>query len=159
MRREDRKISDYDEMLQIVDSCDVCRIALPDDGAPYIVPVNFGWEDANGTLMLYFHGADTGRKLDLIEKNPGLSGFEMDCAHRLRQAEEACKYTYFYKSVIGEGTIEYLDDTAEKKYGLRQILRHYAGEEDADALPMQDAMLEKTAVLRMRVIKWSAKSH
>ena len=159
MRRKDREISDYDEMLQIADACDVCRIALQDDGAPYIVPLNFGWEDDHGTLILYFHGADTGRKLDLIELNDGLAGFETDCAHRLSEADTACDFSYYYSSIIGEGRIEILEEYDEKVHGLRQILRHYVKDNDVDAFPMKEEIIAQTCVLRMRVTKWSAKSH
>ena len=42
MRRKDREITDFNEMLEIMKKCDVCRIALNDEEFPYIVPLNFG---------------------------------------------------------------------------------------------------------------------
>lgn len=45
MRRKDREITDFHELIEIMKKCDVCRIALKDeDGYPYIVPLNFGLE-------------------------------------------------------------------------------------------------------------------
>ena len=40
MRRKDREITDFDEIMKIIDKCDTCRLALFDDEFPYIVPLN-----------------------------------------------------------------------------------------------------------------------
>ena len=42
MRRKDREITDFDEMMKIIAKCDTCRLALFDDEFPYIIPLNFG---------------------------------------------------------------------------------------------------------------------
>ena len=61
MIRSDREITDRQEMLDIMGRCDVCRLALNgSDGYPYLLPLNFGMEEADGTLYLYFHGAAEG---------------------------------------------------------------------------------------------------
>ena len=44
MRRKDREITDFDEIVSIIKRCDVCRLALNDEEFPYIVPLNFGLE-------------------------------------------------------------------------------------------------------------------
>ena len=69
MRRKDREITDFDEMMKIIAKCDTCRLALFDDEFPYIVPLNFGTNVEEGQLYLYFHSAKEGTKLDLIRKN------------------------------------------------------------------------------------------
>lgn len=55
MRRKDREISDFDEIIEVIKKCDVCRIALNDDGFPYVVPLNFGLDVQDGNVFLYFH--------------------------------------------------------------------------------------------------------
>ena len=42
MRRKDREITDFDEMMKIIAKCDTCRVAMFDETFPYIVPLNFG---------------------------------------------------------------------------------------------------------------------
>ena len=73
MRRADREITDFDELIAVMRGCDVCRLALHDEPYPYILPLNFGLEADGGTVRLYFHGADTGTKYDLIARNPNAS--------------------------------------------------------------------------------------
>ena len=42
MRRSDREVKDFDGIIRIMEKCDVCRIALNNNGYPYILPLNFG---------------------------------------------------------------------------------------------------------------------
>ena len=58
MRRNDREITEFSEMTDVMKRCDVCRLALNDeDGYPYLLPLNFGMEETDGRVTLYFHGA------------------------------------------------------------------------------------------------------
>ena len=63
MRRNDREITEFSEMTDVMKRCDVCRLALNDeDGYPYLLPLNFGMEETDGRVTLYFHGAKEGKK-------------------------------------------------------------------------------------------------
>ena len=42
MRRKDREVKGFEDIIKIMEKCDVCRIALNNDGYPYILPLNFG---------------------------------------------------------------------------------------------------------------------
>ena len=55
MRRKDREITDICAILELVSECKVCRLAMTDGGVPYIVPLNYGYEYADGALTFYFH--------------------------------------------------------------------------------------------------------
>lgn len=67
-RRSDREVTDANEILGIIDKCDVVCIAINDNTYPYIIPVNFGYEFNNGKLTLFFHSSTDGRKHKIIEK-------------------------------------------------------------------------------------------
>ena len=83
----------------IRDRCKVCRIALRDEQGLYIVPLNFGYQYENGCLTLYFHSAKSGRKINALEKNSAVA-FEMDCGHRLMEADEPCRYSFSFEMCI-----------------------------------------------------------
>ena len=70
MRRKDREITHIHAILDLVSECRVCRLAMTDGGVPYIVPLNYGYEYADGALTFYFHSAKEGRKLEILKKNP-----------------------------------------------------------------------------------------
>jgi hypothetical protein len=61
------------EMTEVLISAEVGRIALSDSSKPYIVPLNFLYQ--NGKIA--FHCAFDGKKLDIISKNPNCC-FEVD---------------------------------------------------------------------------------
>ena len=121
MRRSDREITDFQELITVMRGCDVCRLALHDEPYPYILPLNFGLEVDGETVRLYFHGANTGTKYDLIAKNPNVA-FEMDRGHALILDDEHGNCTMTYESVIGQGRISVVPD-ADKERALRVLMR------------------------------------
>ena len=129
MRQKNREITELNEIVEVMRSCDVCRLALNDDGYPYIVPLNFGLEVIDGTIKLYFHSALEGYKLDLIKKDNRAS-FEMDCKHQLQYFEEKGYCTMAYESVVGRGRIRILDEK-EKMDALKKIMSQYHKDKEA----------------------------
>lgn len=44
MRRRDREIKEFDEIVKIIKKCDSLVLGLNDEGYPYLVPLNFGMD-------------------------------------------------------------------------------------------------------------------
>lgn len=151
MRRSDREIKDFDEIIEVMKLCNVCRIALNADGYPYIVPLNFGMTVENGVVTLYFHSALEGTKLDLIRKD-NRAAFEMDCEHKLVLDEENGNCTMNYKSVIGQGSIEFVPDD-EKLNALKILMAHYRRED----FPFNEKVIPRTAVFKLTVSEMTGK--
>lgn len=153
MRRSDREVKDFDDIVRIMEKCDVCRIALNHDGYPYILPLNFGMKIENNVVELYFHGATEGTKYDLIQADNRAS-FEMDCAHRLvtEIKGESCTCTMEYESVIGQGHIEILSE--EEKYdALCVLMQHYHQEN----LVFNKSVMPRTTVFKLVVENMTGK--
>ncbi|MDE7354396.1 MAG: pyridoxamine 5'-phosphate oxidase family protein [Acetatifactor sp.] len=155
MRRAEREVTELDQMLEIMERCDCCRLGLGDGDSVYIVPLNFGWREAEGKVTLFFHGAEDGKKMELLNALPR-AGFEMDTAHELVKHTSACGYTFRYQSIIGRGRVTLVEDSAEKLSGLQCILAHYGGGEKQD---FAEEMVKRTAVIKLEVEEWSCKSH
>lgn len=127
MRKKDREIKEFDQIIEVMQKCDVCRLAFHDGDYPYILPMNFGMHRDVESVTLYFHGALEGKKQDLIRRNPKV-GFEMDCGHRLITGSTASSYTMEYESVVGYGTITEVPE--EEKYeALCILMEHYKADE------------------------------
>lgn len=109
LRRKDREVKDYQEIIKIIDACDCCRLGFVDDKEAYIVPLNFGYEIIGSNLTLFFHSAKEGRKIDLVNKQKSVA-FELDCSHKLVEGKEACDYTFLYQSVMGKGKLEIVSE-------------------------------------------------
>lgn len=151
MRRKDREITEWKDIIHIMEKCDVCRLALNDEGYPYILPLNYGMEVVNDEITLYFHGALEGKKYELMEKDNRAS-FEMDCSHRLVMDKGSGSCTMEYESVIGRGIMEIVPE--EEKYdALCVLMRHYHQEE----FPFNRAVMPQTTVFKLTVEKAAGK--
>jgi nitroimidazol reductase NimA-like FMN-containing flavoprotein (pyridoxamine 5'-phosphate oxidase superfamily) len=128
MRRKDKEIINVEDKMKIIDQCKVCRLGLSENDKPYVIPLNYGYSFENNILTLFFHGAKEGRKVDII-KNNNQACFEIDCDNKLIEGENACKYGYAFKSVIGFGKIIILENKEEKNNGLNKIIKHQTGKE------------------------------
>lgn len=154
MRRSDREIKDNMVIYQIIKECDCCRLGLFDDGHVYIVPLNFGEVIEDDSITLYFHSAKEGRKIDLMRKNPKV-GFEMDTNYHIKEADVAWEYTARYQSVIGEGTVEFVDDYNEKITGLNSIMKHSTGK----TWEYNEAMVNEVCIFKLNVELISGKQN
>lgn len=169
MRKKSREVTSFKAMTEIMEKCDVCRLALNDSEVPYILPLNFtmsvGDPDADSnvaedglptTLTLYFHGASEGRKYELIALNPECS-FEMDCEHEIVSDRDALYCTYQYSSVIGRGKISIVSD--EEKVAVLQELnnRYHPGMEGG--FPVNMPSVPHVTVMKLEVSNMTAKSN
>jgi len=128
MRRKDKEIIDINEKLEIITKCKVCRLGLSENNYPYIVPLNYGFSYDDGKLVLYFHCATEGKKIDIIKKNNNAC-FEIDCDTKLIEGENPCNYGYEFRSIIGFGKISILDTKAEKIDGLNYLMKQQTGKD------------------------------
>ena len=155
MRRKDRKVTDMTKIKMILDRCQYMRLGFNDDGEVYIVPVNFGYTYENERIFIYFHGAQEGRKVELMKKNPYV-GFEMDTSYRLVEADVACEYTAYFQSIIGNGNITILTDIEEKRKGLQIVMGHNSGKNDWE---YPENMLKAVGVFKLEVTALTCKEH
>lgn len=125
MRRSDREITDMDRIMEIVRRQSVCCVAFQDTPCPYLIPMNYGAVLENGRLVLYFHGAAAGTKLDRIKADPHVSFTIVGGSRVLLNAEEACKSTAGFDSVCGTGAAEMVP-AEEKRKGLAVLMNHAA---------------------------------
>lgn len=139
MRRKDRQITDIYQIEAIIKKVDVCRIGFAENNIPYIVAMNFGYIRGNPS-RLYFHCANTGRKIDLIKKNNTVC-FQMDTDHVLVPGDRACDHTMTFQSIVGYGQINIL-------------MEQYTGKAK---WVYEESMLKRTTVLRLDIEKMTAK--
>ncbi len=151
MRRSKQEITDKTEIEEIIRNAVTARLGLNRDGAPYIVPMNFGYED--GTF--FFHCAAEGLKLELLKKDPRVC-VEIDEASGLikNSADKPCDWGISYRSVIATGTAKVLDEADAKKHGLQIILRQF----EKGAIPeMSESSIAATVVFAVRAETLTAK--
>lgn len=148
MRRKDREITDIKEIEAIIRRAGVCRLAMVDDGRPYLVPLCFGYQDRT----LYFHSAMKGKKLDLLKKN-GQVCFEMEGECELVEGERACDWGMKYESVVGFGRAVFMDDPESKLKALALIMAGYSDR----LFEFSDSEIKNTCVFRVDISEMRGK--
>ncbi len=127
----------------------MCHLAVCDEGQPYVIPLNFGYDGR----YLYFHSATAGKKLDILKRNNRV-GFEFDILHEIARADSLCQWGARYESVIGSGLAEFIDSHQEKASALGWIIRQYGGEPGE----FTERELDSVTVVRISVSSISGKT-
>lgn len=120
MRKAQREITDFDALLNVLDKCQTIRLGLHDEDFPYVVPLSFGWEQKDGKVIIYFHCAKDGKKVDLIAKN-GKVCVEADILNGYKKTERGV--TADYESVIAYGHAQEVFSD-EAVHGIKLLLEH-----------------------------------
>lgn len=157
MRRQDREITGFDNIVKIMKACKVCHVAFFDNEYPYVVPMTFGMEiTASHNVNIYFHGAKEGKKHELLKKNSKVS-FVMEDTHGIVTGPQvgACECTMEFECVMGTGIMEYVSEE-EKLAALQTMLAQYDVTEGQN-YHFHHEVMPRIHVLRLRVNSLSAK--
>lgn len=144
MRRSQNEVRDPKKILEIINQCDVVRVGMSVDNVPYIVPLNFGFKDNT----FYFHGAQEGRKMEMIKANPNVC-FELDTNHKLiAESERACDWTMTYSSIIGDGIMTIVTEPEDKIEALNILMSQYGGKEAYD---YSEKMINRIGIMKLEI--------
>ncbi len=150
--RREREVTDPEEIKKILDTSIILHLGLVDDGMPYIVPMNYGYEMVDGELVIYVHGAKKGYKLDVIRKNP-VCCFEMECGVQPFEGKAACQYGTVYESLMGRGKVEILEDPEYKIHAMTVLMKTQTGKD----FEFNEKLVSIVSVMRIRASEYTAK--
>ena len=143
MRKSQREITDFKEIIDLIQNLDTIRIGINDQKYPYVVPVSFGYDIKDDVLTFYFHGAKFGKKAELIAENPYVC-IEGDICYRFKDTDTSV--TCLYESIIAFGKCEIISGS-ESLYALKCILKHCGYSEDK----INESHVPVTAVYKVTV--------
>lgn len=115
MRRVDKKLSD-EKARQIIKKAKYGVLSLCDDNMPYGVPLSHAI-DGN---IIYFHCANEGLKLDIINKNPKGHFVFVSNAKNLNE-----KATVSYNSTMVYGSLRIIAEPLERAKAYKAIVSQY----------------------------------
>ena len=150
MRRIDKQITDDSIIESIIQKALVCRIALSDGLIPYIVPLCFGYQNKE----LYFHSTKTGKKIEIIKRNPNVC-FEFDVNTGIVKADNPCKWSLKYQSVVGYGKASFVENKDEKITAFNIIMRQYS--DSNRQYNISEKELEKTTIIKIKIENMAGK--
>jgi nitroimidazol reductase NimA-like FMN-containing flavoprotein (pyridoxamine 5'-phosphate oxidase superfamily) len=152
MRRKEREVTDIAEIERIVRSGTVLYLGLCDEGSPYVVPLNYGYDRG----IFYMHCAREGRKLDILRANDRASAVVVP-EHSLVRGTNACSFSMNYRSVMVSGRVREVADPDEKRRGMEAIMRTVAG---ADVpVDFGPSGLDRVVILALEADRMTGKQH
>ena len=122
MRRKDKEITDRQSMENVLKEAEIVRVAMIDDGEPYLVAMNYAYADGS----LYMHSAREGRKIDALKKNNKIA-FQTEIDFKILLKTEASNCTTRYMSVFGTGRAFLIENRTEKIKALDAIMTKHSG--------------------------------
>ncbi len=139
--------SNIEFIESVINSCDVCFVGMVDeDGAPYVLPMNFGYKDKT----VYLHSAPDGRKIEILNNNKSVCiTFSTDSELVYQHQQVACSYRMRSTSVIVTGVVEFIKDDDSKIKVLDILMENYS---------VDDFKYSKPAVRNVKVWKVKAES-
>ena len=152
LTRRELQITDQNRILQILDTAQVLHLGLSVNDEPYVVPMNYGYTEENGKLVLYLHSAVRGKKLDMIRQNPKVF-FELCCELQPFEGKVACQYGMSYSSLMGRGTATLVEDVEEKKKAMTLLMKTQTGKD----FSFEDRLVSIVTVIRVDVSQYTAK--
>ena len=155
MRRKDREITDQETINHILKNCPMLVLGLNDSRYPYVVPLNYVADVSGSPMIIYFHCALTGYKLELIKKD-GNCSFAMINDLGVGSSADGSSVTNYYESVIGQGEIEIISDTREKQKAVTALLDKYSF---GKPLNVEKEALEKTCFGKIIVSHLTGKAN
>ena len=152
MTKRELQVTDLNEIREILDTAKVLHLGLAVDNEPYVVPLNYGYTLEDGKLTLYLHGANQGKKLDMIRANPNVF-FELDCGRMPFEGKVPCQYGMVYSSVMGRGTARIVEDVEEKMQAMTILMKTQTGKD----FSFNERLVSIVAVIRIDVSEYTAK--
>lgn len=149
LRRQYKAIQDRDQLEKILREATICRLGMAVKGLPYVVPLSYGYQAG----VLYFHAASMGMKVEMMRENPRVC-FEIDQINEPIPGENPCNWTMRYESIIGFGTVEFIEERQAKEEAMNLIYAHYAG---TKATQFNDRQLANVVMLRLPIESMTGK--
>ena len=152
MTKRERQITDPEQIRHILDTAKVLHLGLAVNNEPYVVPMNYGYTEEEGKLVLYLHSALKGKKLDMMHANPSVF-FELECDRMPFEGKLPCQYGLVYSSIMGRGEARIVEDVEEKMKALSILMKTQTGKD----FTFNEQLVSIVAVIRIDVAEYTAK--
>ena len=143
MRKKDREITNFEEIEEILNKNNICRLGMVNKSIPYVIPISYGYKDR----IFYFHTGYNGLKIEILKKNPEVC-IEIDQNIHIISGITACKYSVAYQSINVFGKAEFIENMTEKTNALNIIMKNATQNEDWD---YTTEIVQKTCIIKVPI--------
>jgi len=123
------------EAIELLSTCKIGRLGCVDNGEPYVVPINYVFEDGN----IYSHSLP-GRKIDALRAHPRAC-LQVDQIHNDLE----------WRSVIAYGDFEEIHTPSDRRAVVSKLLARFPLLTPVESMIAQDASAPDSVIFRIRV--------
>jgi len=123
------------EAIELLSTCKIGRLGCVDNGEPYVVPINYVFEDGN----IYSHSLP-GRKIDVLRAHPRAC-LQVDQIHNDLE----------WRSVIAYGDFEEIHTPSDRRAVVSKLLARFPLLTPVESMIAQDASAPDSVIFRIRV--------
>ena len=151
-RRADRGSHNRQDVYDILDAAVVCHVAYAINGQPYATPTLF-WREGD---VLYWHGSRYGQMVSNLAKGQRvcLTVTHLDAFNLGRSGKGS---SVQYRSVMAFGTTQAIDDAAEKRRQMFNLIDRKFPGRTRSLRAIHDEEIDQIIVIRMPIDEASAK--
>lgn len=143
-------IENREEIDAVIRACKTCYVSMCDDNVPYILPLNFGYDGE--TIIL--HSAQHGRMWETLKNNPKVCiNWTLGEELAWQDVQMGCSYRVKSKTVIVEGTVEFIEDFDAKVKCLVDVMAQYSDREFKFGKPS----VMNVGIMKVHIDKLSAR--
>ena len=148
MRRKERQLPEEDAIRLLKDGEYGVLATYGEDGWPYGVPISYVYDDKK----IYFHGAQTGHKIENLRCCERVSFTVVGDTHVLQEI-----YSTAYQSAIAFGVVRAVEDGQEKIKALVKLAEKYCYDNIERARPYAEKSLGNVGVYCMEIVHVTGK--
>ena len=150
MNLRPRMLSKKEEIEKIISEAQVCYLGMSENSNPYVLPMNFAWEDG----AIYLHAGPEGHKLEVLKANPNVcinfnTGNELFHRHK----EVGCSWGMKFKSVNAFGKAVFIEGFAEKYRVMQLFMVKFSGE----SYEFSEPSIRNVAIIKIEVERLTGK--
>ncbi|XPV69379.1 MAG: pyridoxamine 5'-phosphate oxidase family protein [Halarcobacter sp.] len=137
------EITNKEIINEVLNNAEYGTLALCDNNKPYSLPINF----VEYNDEIYFHGSKKGRKMDILKNNQFASfsvveSYSMIQSYFSSNDGLACPATHFFKSIIIDGEIKFIENYDEKVQALSELMKKL--QKEGKYKPLSDEVYQKS---------------
>ncbi len=140
LRRKEKAITGEKEISAVLESAKYVTVAMCRNNEPYLVTLSHGYDREK--KCIYFHCAQEGKKIEILEENDKVWGQALiDLGYVRGRCDHLFATTQF------RGRVTFVDDIDEKRHGLKIMIN--ALEEEPEKVI--EAQLKESSLKRVKV--------
>ena len=144
-QRKERAMKTPQEMEALLERRPVGYLGLTTESSPYVVPVNYLFFEGS----IYLHSGPKGRKIEALQADSHVCFLVNDIGPQVLW-ERGCGISQIYESVICFGRAEFVEDLAEKRRILEEMIKKFVPTDHASAL-LEEQNIRRTAIIKIRI--------